>query len=240
MSKTLIIIPAYNEQDAISNVIENIKLNIENKNIDICVINDGSTDNTINILNAIPDIIVLDLIQNVGIGGAVQAGYIYAFKNNYDIAIQIDGDGQHNPVYINDMIKKIEDEQYDMIIGSRFCEKTQYKQTFMRMFGINIISSMIKLLSNKKIYDPTSGYRAVNKMVIKIFSNNYPYDYPEPSTNLQLELLKKNILEIPVEMNLRETGKSSINFFKSATYMIKVCLTLIIMKFRKLVHLNDI
>lgn len=236
MLKTLIIIPAYNEQDAIKQVIENIKLNIDNQSTDICVINDGSTDNTLSILNEIKDIIVLNLIQNLGIGGAVQAGYIYAFQNNYDIAIQIDGDGQHNPIYIKDMISKMEQQQLDIIIGSRFCEKTQYKQTFMRMFGIYIISFMIKALSNKKIYDPTSGFRVVNKKIIKLFSNNYPYDYPEPTTNLQLELMNINILEVPVEMNLRETGKSSIYFLKSAIYMVKVCLTLIIMKFRKQVY----
>ncbi|MDD4387386.1 MAG: glycosyltransferase family 2 protein [Clostridia bacterium] len=235
MLKTLIIIPAYNEQDAIKQVIENIKLNIDNTNTNICVINDGSTDNTLNILSKIKDIIVLDLIQNLGIGGAVQAGYVYAFKNDYDIAIQIDGDGQHNPIYIKDMIKKLDEEQLDMLIGSRFCEKTKYRQTFMRMFGINIISFMIKLLSGNRIYDPTSGYRVVNKEVIQLFAKSYPYDYPEPSTNLQLKLMKKNILEVPVEMNLRETGKSSIHFLKSASYMVKVCLTLIIMKFRKLV-----
>ncbi len=236
MSKTLVIIPAYNEQDAIKQVIESIKKNIDSKSIDICVINDGSSDNTLSVLNSIQGIIVLDLIQNLGIGGAVQAGYIYAFQNNYDIAIQIDGDGQHIPIYINDMIKKLEEHQFDMVIGSRFCGKTNYKQTFMRMFGINIISFMIKMLSNKKIYDPTSGYRAVNKKIIHIFSENYPYDYPEPSTNLQLELLNKNILEVPVEMNLRETGKSSIHFLKAVSYMIKVCLSLIILKFRKQVY----
>ena len=123
MLKTLIIIPAYNEQDAIKQVIENIKLNIDNTNTNICVINDGSTDNTLNILSEIKDIIVLNLIQNLGIGGAVQAGYVYAFKNDYDIAIQIDGDGQHNPIYIKDMMKKLDEEQLDMLIGSRFCEK---------------------------------------------------------------------------------------------------------------------
>lgn len=236
MLKTLIIIPAYNEQDAIKQVIENIKLNIDNKSTDICVINDGSTDNTLTILNKIQDVVVLNLIQNLGIGGAVQAGYIYAFQNNYDVAIQIDGDGQHNPIYIKDMIEQLSNQKVDIIIGSRFCEKTEYKQTFMRMFGIKIISFMIKVLSKKKIYDPTSGYRAVNRNIIELFANNYPYDYPEPTTNLQLELMNKIILEIPVEMNLRETGKSSIYFLKSATYMIKVCLTLIIMKFRKQVH----
>lgn len=236
MLKTLIIIPAYNEQDAIGRVVENIKQNIDIETTHICVVNDGSTDNTLKILNEIQGIIVLDLIQNLGIGGAVQAGYVYAFKNNYDIAIQIDGDGQHNPIYIKDMIKKLDEEKLDMLIGSRFCEKTKYKQTFMRMFGINIISYMIKLLSGNRIYDPTSGYRVVNKEIIQLFSKNYPYDYPEPSTNLQLKLMKKNILEVPVEMNLRETGKSSIHFLKSASYMVKVCLTLIIMKFRKQVR----
>lgn len=244
MSKVLIIIPAYNEQDCIENVVMKIKSEIEkDKNINICIVNDGSTDKTlekiINLENE-DNIVVLNLINNLGIGGAVQTGYRYAYYNDYDIAIQIDGDGQHDPKYIFDMIKLLEEDKCDMVIGSRFCDKTKYKQTFMRMFGSNILSFIIKILSGKKIYDVTSGYRGVNKKIIKRFYKEYPYDYPETCTNLSLELSKKRIVEIPVEMNKRETGVSSISPIKAVSFMIKVILTLIITKFRKQVVDDDI
>lgn len=244
MSKILIIIPAYNEQDCIENVVMKIKaVTSDNSDIDICVINDGSTDKTLDKIMKLQrkhNIIALNLINNLGIGGAVQTGYRYAYYNNYDIAIQIDGDGQHDPKYIFDMIKLLDEDKCDMVIGSRFCDKTKYKQTFMRMFGSNILSFIIKVLSHKKIYDVTSGYRGVNKKIIKRFYREYPYDYPETCTNLSLELAKKRIIEIPVEMNKRETGVSSISPVKAISFMLKVTLTLLITKFRKQVKDDDI
>ena len=158
---------------------------------------------------------------------------MYAYKNNYDIAIQIDGDGQHNPLYINKMIKMMKDEHINMVIGSRFVEKTSYKQTFMRMLGININGVIIKMFTGKKIYDTTSGYRAVDKTIIEKFVQTYPYDYPEPITNMQMILQGKTIKEIPVEMNQRTTGVSSISPLKSINYMVKVILSLFINGFRE-------
>ena len=200
--KVLIIVPAYNEEEAIKKTVENIKKH--NEECDVIVINDGSIDNTLKEAQK-TNAIVIDLPSNLGIGGAVQTGYRYALKNGYDIAIQVDGDGQHNPIYISEMVKLISEENYDMVIGSRFINKTGYKQTFFRMLGINILSLIIKLLTGKKIYDTTSGFRAVNKKIIKYFANNYPYDYPEPDTNMQMILKGMNIKEIPVKMNKRET-----------------------------------
>lgn len=200
--KVLIIVPAYNEEEAIKKTVENIKKH--NEDCDVIVINDGSIDNTLKEAQK-TNAIVIDLPSNLGIGGAVQTGYRYALKNGYDIAIQVDGDGQHNPIYISEMVKLISEENYDMVIGSRFINKTGYKQTFFRMLGINILSLIIKLLTGKKIYDTTSGFRAVNKKIIKYFANNYPYDYPEPDTNMQMILKGMNIKEIPVKMNKRET-----------------------------------
>lgn len=154
--------------------------------------------------------------------------------NKYDIAIQIDGDGQHDPKYIKEMVQMIKEKKADMVIGSRFVNKTEYKQTFFRKLGINITSIIIKIMTGKKIYDTTSGYRAVNKEIIKYFSENYPYDYPEPDTNMRLILKKKTILEIPVEMKKRETGKSSISPLKSVSYMLKVSLALILNRIKKI------
>lgn len=228
--KTLIIIPAYNEQDSIRNVVEEVISNTSN--CDVVVINDGSTDNTYN--EAIKtDATVINLPNNLGIGGAVQTGYLYAYKNNYDIAIQIDGDGQHEPRYIDQMVDIISGGQADMVIGSRFVKNTQYKQTFFRMLGIKITSGIIKINTRNKIYDTTSGMRAINRSIIEIFAKSYPYDYPEPCTNMEVVLRKKKVVEIPVEMRQRLTGISSISPVKSIKYMLKVILSLFLIRIRK-------
>ena len=226
--KALVIIPAYNEEECIEKVVNDVLA----QNVDVVVINDGSKDNTsINAKKTKAH--VIDLPFNLGIGGAVQTGYLYAYKNDYDVAIQFDGDGQHNSVYINEMIKVLNEKNVDMVIGSRFINTTGYKQTFMRMLGNKIIGGMIKLYTGKKIYDTTSGYRAVNKRVIKKFANDYPSDYPEPDTNLRLLRKKYKIEEIPVEMNQRNPGKSSITPLKSIYYMLKVSLAMFICTLEK-------
>ena len=229
--KTLVIIPAYNEEESIEKVVNSVYAE-KIKNLDVVVVNDGSRDNTYKEAKK-TKAVVLDLPNNLGIGGAVQTGYLYAYKNNYDIAIQIDGDGQHDPKYLKEMIKIIKAHEADMVIGSRFCMKTKYKQTFFRMFGINIISGLIRIFAHKKIYDTTSGYRAINKDIIKHFSRSYPYDYPEPVTTMQMILKKKVIREIPVEMRQRTTGVSSISPLKSVSYMTKVSISLVLNRFRK-------
>lgn len=230
LEKTLIIIPAYNEEKSIKSVVEDIYDKTEN--CDVIVINDGSKDNTL-IEAQKTRATVIDLPSNLGIGGAVQTGYLYAQKHNYDIAIQVDADRQHNPEYINEMIEIIKSGQAQMVIGSRFVKKTSYKQTFFRMFGIKITSGIIKLLTGKRIYDTTSGFRAINKEIIEEFAKNYPYDYPEPCTNMEMILKGKVIQEIPVEMNRRETGVSSISPLKSVNYMFKVILCLFLMRIKR-------
>ena len=222
-SKVLVIIPAYNEEAAIEKTCKKVL----KEKVDCIVINDCSSDDTQEKALQITSN-VISLSNNLGIGGAVQTGYIYAYKNHYDIAIQLDGDGQHNPKYIPELVKKIE-EGYDMVIGSRFISDTAYDQTFFRMLGIKIIRNIIKLFSGKTIMDPTSGFRAVNKDIIKQFATEYPYDYPEPITNLQILKNKRyKVLEISTKMNKRETGTSSITAFKSIYYMVKVTLALFI------------
>lgn len=228
--KVVIIIPAYNEQESIEKVVNNIYKRYDN--LDVVVINDGSKDKTFEVAKKTKAKII-DLPCNLGIGGAMQTGYLYAHKNNYDIAIQIDADGQHDTTYINKMIDIISKGQADMVIGSRFIENTGYKQTFARMLGIKINSGIIKLFTKKKIYDTTSGFRAVNKDIIERFAKNYPYDYPEPCTNMEMILRGKIINEIPVKMYNRETGVSSISPLKSIKYMLKVVLSLFLMKLKK-------
>lgn len=224
-NKVLVIVPAYNEEKSIEKVVNDIyEQNIEN--CDVIVINDGSRDNTYYEAKK-TKAIVIDSPNNLGIGGAVQTGYLYAKLNNYDIAIQIDGDGQHNPKYIKDLIAQIK-SGYDVVIGSRFIKRTGYDQTFFRMLGINIISGIIKIMTNQKIYDTTSGFRAVNRNIIEEFSESYPYDYPEPCTNMSMIQKGYKVKEVPVKMNNRTTGISSISKIKSIGYMLKVTLFLII------------
>lgn len=224
--KTLIIIPAYNEEKNIENTVRRI-LELKDNNIDYIVINDGSSDNTLKVLED-NKFSFVNLSTNLGIGGAVQTGYKYALYNNYDIAIQFDGDGQHNAEYIEHLIKEIENGQ-DLVIGSRFIDNLDgFKSTKTRRAGITILSNLIKICTKKKITDPTSGFRAINREIIKLFSSDYPYDYPEPDT--VVKVIKKNykVKEIPVIMNERKTGKSSINIAKSIYYMLKVSLSIII------------
>lgn len=235
MKKILLIIPAYNEEDNILKTYKDIeKYNKENNYpYDIIVINDGSKDKTSEIChkNNIP---IIDLIHNLGIGGAVQTGYKYAYQNDYDIAVQFDGDGQHNVNYIKKIIEPIIKNESDMVIGSRFIDNIDtFKSTRARRIGIGIISKMIKLVTGTKIYDTTSGFRAVNKEIIKDFQESYPVEYPEPLTTAELLKKKYRIKEVSVEMNEREGGVSSIRKWKTIYYMINVILSLLIIGLRR-------
>ena len=227
--KVLVIIPAYNEEKNLESTIANLKKSIEKSkyNIDYIIINDGSTDNTLELCKK-NNFNVINLINNLGIGGAVQTGYKYAKENDYDIAIQFDGDGQHNAEYIDKLIEKIEEDN-DLVIGSRFIENIEgFKSTKMRRIGIIFLSKLIKICTRKNITDPTSGFRACNKNIIDMFSKDYPYDYPEPDTVVKVIKKGCQVKEIPTKMNERVNGKSSINMFKSIYYMIKVSLSIII------------
>lgn len=236
MKKVLLIIPAYNEQDNILKTCNSIKVyNKKNKtNYDILVINDGSTDDTGNILkkNNIPHI---DLINNLGIGGAVQTGYKYAFYNNYDVAVQFDGDGQHDINYVKDIVEPIIDSDVDMVIGSRFIDKNLegFKSSFSRRIGITIISYLMKFSTGRKIYDTTSGFRACSKRLIEHFSKEYPNEYPEPITTAEILKKQYKVLELPVKMKERVGGTSSIRKWKNIYYMLNVTLSLLVIKIRR-------
>lgn len=232
--KVLVIVPAYNEELNIVNTVNKIiKYSKKSNNeIDYIVINDGSSDNTKEICRK-NKYNTINLIQNLGIGGAVQTGYKYALNNNYDVAIQFDGDGQHDENYIDDLVDEIK-EGYDFVIGSRFIsDLSKFKSSSTRRVGIKIISFLIKLCTGKKIYDPTSGFRAANKDVIKIFANHYPVEYPEPESTTELIKRGYKVTEIPVEMHEREFGTSSIKPLKSIYYMFSVSLSIIISSITK-------
>lgn len=228
--KKIVIVPAYNEAASILNTIRDIKENAPD--FDYVVINDRSKDDTYDICikNGIN---VLNLPLNLGIGGAVQTGYLYAYENDYDIAVQFDGDGQHDAKYLDIMSKKMVDENLHMVIGSRFIEKEGFQSSSTRRIGIKYFTMLIKMLTGKRITDPTSGYRMCDKNVIKIFADSYPKDYPEPETVVEIIRLGMNVKEIPVVMRAREEGVSSISPRKSLYYMIKVTLAILIERTRK-------
>ena len=226
--KILIIIPAYNEEKNIKKTVErinNLKL-LKKYILDYVVINDGSSDNTLETCRK-NKYNVIDLINNLGIGGAVQTGYKYAYFNKYDVAIQFDGDGQHDENYIINLLEQIE-KGYDLVIGSRFISNiSDFTSTRARKAGIKILSFFIKVFTGEKIYDTTSGFRAANKSVIKYFAFNYPSEYPEPSSTVDIIKLGLKIKEIPVNMYERAFGTSSISVYKSFYYMFSVCLSII-------------
>lgn len=223
--KVIIIIPAYNEEESIAKVIEEISLKWPQ--FDYLVVNDGSVDNTVKICKQ-NRIQYLDLAINLGIGGAVQTGYRYAKENEYDIAVQIDGDGQHDVSYLGELIKPLVDGSADIAVGSRFLNKEGFQSSLSRRIGICLLSLLIKICTGIKIYDVTSGFRAVNKKFIEIYARFYPSDYPEPEAIISAVMNKGKILEIPVVMRERENGSSSINWLRSVYYMIKVSLAILI------------
>ena len=225
MTKVLMILPAFNEEENILNTARQIESYTppEGVQVDYIVINDGSQDNTAAVCkqNGIP---CLTLVQNLGIGGAVQTGYIYAARKGYDIAVQFDGDGQHDINSLGALVMPIIEGKSDFVVGSRFLQEgaSGFKSTFMRRVGIRYLSLMIRLVSRIKPTDATSGYRAAGKEAIKFLSLHYPTDYPEPESLVTLYKSGFHITEAPVNMFERAHGRSSINFTKSIYYMIKV------------------
>ncbi len=223
--KCLIIIPAYNEAANIEKVINNIVQNYPQ--YDYVIINDGSTDKTEEVC-ANAGYQVLNLPINMGIGGAVQTGYRYAKKNNYDAAVQIDGDGQHDVAFLEDMLKLLETGEADVVIGSRFVQKEGFQSSQIRRVGIRFLSILARILTGVQVRDITSGYRVVNRRFIEIYANDYPADYPEPEAMIIAAVHGGIIKEYPVIMRERENGTSSITFKKSVYYMIKVTLAMLV------------
>lgn len=223
--KVLIIIPAFNEAENIVRVVSQMMERAPQ--YDYLVVNDGSTDETLSLCRR-EGFHYLDLPINMGIGGAVQAGYIYAEKNGYDIAVQMDGDGQHDIAYLEAMLAPIRQGEADVTIGSRFLQKEGFQSSVSRRTGINILSFLILITTGRRIKDVTSGYRAVNKRFIEIYSKDYPMDYPEPEAIVAAIMHLGRVKEIPVQMRAREGGTSSITFKKSIYYMIKVTLAILI------------
>ena len=217
--KKLAIIPAYNEEGNIEKTVKDIQENAPD--FDYIIINDCSTDGTLSLCQK-NGYKVVNLPVNLGIGGGVQTGYLYAWRNGYDIAVQFDGDGQHTASFLETMSEYLTEHDLDMVIGSRYITKDGFQSTGMRRMGIRYFTGLIKLLTGKRITDPTSGMRMVNRSVIELFAKDYPKDYPEPESVTTILKKKKRVEEIPVIMNAREAGVSSISPVNAVYYMIKV------------------
>jgi glycosyltransferase involved in cell wall biosynthesis len=228
--RTLAIVPAYNEQDCIGTVLEEIRS--AEPDLHVVVVNDASIDRTAAIA-AQAGATVLNLPFNVGIGGAMQTGYQYALEHGFELAIQVDGDGQHDPREIGRVLEPILDGRADLVVGTRFVEGGGYRGTRVRRVGIRIFAAIVSLMVGQRVSDTTSGFRAVNRKTLRLFAEQYPHDYPEVESIVLLSRHGLRMLEVPVQMRVRETGSSSITAVRSVYYMVKVLLALFIGLFRR-------
>ncbi len=230
--KLLVIIPCFNEAASIANLLTellNLKLSYH---IDVAAVNDCSTDNTLAILRQFT-VVVLNLPVNLGIGGAMQTGYKYAQRNNYDLAVQMDGDGQHPPSELAKLLAHYEKTQANVIIGSRFISKEGFQSSLLRRSGIAYFHRLNQLFTGKRILDITSGFRLFDKKAISIAANNYPDEYPEPESLVTFAKAGMKIEEVAVVMKKRQGGQSSIRSFSSIYYMIKVSIAMFFAYIRK-------
>lgn len=233
--KTLVIIPALNESHSIAHVISLIKQHAPWA--DIAVINDGSTDTTGAIAESC-GALVLNMPYNVGIGAAMQTGFLYAAKNGYEVTVQNDGDGQHSSAEIPLLVSALVESGADLVIGSRYIEDRGYITPIPRKVGIVILAWIISLITRHSYTDPTSGFRASNRRTIQVCARTYPHDYPEPESVVLLHRAGLHLHEIPVTMNPRYGGKSSITPIKSGIYMLKVILAILIGLLRPVEHVE--
>ncbi|MBL8146357.1 MAG: glycosyltransferase family 2 protein [Anaerolineae bacterium] len=223
--RTLVIIPALNEEDSIAHVIGQIHEHAPWA--DVAVVNDGSTDRTGPIAESC-GAVVLPMPFNVGIGSAMQTGFVYAARNGYEVAVQNDGDGQHNPAEIPALVEALQASGAHLMIGSRYLEDRGYVTPWQRKIGIVILAKVVSLVTRWRITDPTSGFRASNRRTIELCARVYPYDYPEPEAIVLLHQAGFQVREMPVTMNARYGGISSITPLRSAYYMVKVILAILV------------
>ena len=228
--RRIAIIPAFNEEQTIARVIDEIRA--FDPGFAIVVVDDGSIDRTA-LTAERQGVAVLRLPFNLGIGGAVQTGYQYARDNGYELALQVDGDGQHDPQEISALVGPILDGSADMVVGTRFAAGGGYRGTRLRRLGIHLFAGVVSLMVRQRVTDTTSGFRAVNRKGIRLFAAEYPHDYPEVEATVVLSRHHLRMVEVPVVMRIRETGNSSITAFRSVYYMVKVLLALFIGLFRK-------
>ena len=228
MTRKLAIVPAYNESAAIAATVADLRTHAPG--FDVVVVDDGSTDDTGARARA-AGATVLTMPFNVGVGGAMQCGYQYAFEHDYDVAVQVDGDGQHDARHVPRLLAHLRaDPNLGLVTGSRFLEGSEggYRSSMPRRMGIRIFAKVLSLVVGREITDPTSGMRMVDREGIELFARDYPHDYPEVEAVLLLHFHQLNGAEVPVTMRARTTGVSSINASRSVYYMIKVTLAVLV------------
>jgi len=226
-NRCLAVVPAYNEEASIVDVIRALRRHASD--FDVLVVDDGSTDDTRQLAEA-AGADVLRLPFNLGIGGAVQAGFTFALEHGYDRMVQVDGDGQHDPREIHRLMQAMaSDPSIDVVCGSRFLTADyRYPAPISRRTGIHIFAFILSRLMRQRVSDPTSGFRLYNDRAISLFARDYPHDYPEVEGVLMVHHHRLRMVEIPVRMFLRNGGVSSIGSGKSVYYMLKVLLALFV------------
>ena len=228
--KRLAIVPAFTEEASVGRVID--ELRALDPGFDIVVVDDGSVDRTAGVA-ADRGAHVIRLPFNLGIGGADPTGYRFAFEQGFDIAVQVDGDGQHDPAQLPKILEPVLDGDADLVVGSRFAGGGAYRSTAVRRIGIRIFASVVSAVVRQRVTDTTSGFRAVNRKGIALFAADYPHDYPEVEATVMCVKHKLRLAEVPVEMRERSGGQSSITAFRSIYYMTKVLLAIFVGLFRR-------
>ena len=228
--KRLAIVPAFNEEASVGRVVDEIRA--FDPGFEVVVVDDGSTDRTAGVADD-RGAHVIRLPFNLGIGGAMQTGYRYAFEQGYDLAVQVDGDGQHDPAQLPLILKPVLDGNADLVVGSRFAGPGAYRSTMARRIGIRIFAGVVSAVVRQRVTDTTSGFRAVNRKGIALFASDYPHDYPEVEATVMCVKHKLRLTEVAVEMRERSGGRSSITALRSIYYMTKVLLAIFVGLFRR-------
>ena len=226
---TAIVIPAYNEEACIGDLLQEVREHMPGYRC--IVVNDGSSDRTANVAR-VHGATVLELPCNLGVGGAVQAGYRYAFETGYRFAIRCDGDGQHPPPEMPKLVDRMTETGVDMVVGSRYLEEKSYRSTWFRYCGILVLSSMLSRICRKRVKDPTSGFQLLNRPLLYFFGHQYPTDYPEPEALALMRRQGYDFEEAPVAFRARTAGQSSIMAWGTFYYIVKVFLALLVDRFR--------
>jgi glycosyltransferase involved in cell wall biosynthesis len=231
VSRIVAIVPAWNEAGAIGDVVDEILA--FDAGIRVVVIDDASDDDTAAVAER-HGATVLPLLFNVGIGGAVQTGFRYARDEGYEVAVRLDGDGQHDAAELEKLIAPIRDDEADLVIGSRFVDPGGgYRPPFARRMGIRVFAGLVSLLGGQKVTDTTSGFSAMNRAGIELFAVEYPHDYPEVEATLVALRSGLRLTQVQVEMRERQAGTSSITFVRSLYYIVKVMLALLVASLRR-------
>jgi hypothetical protein len=228
--RTIAIVPALNEEQSVGRVVDELKSFDER--IEVLVIDDGSIDRTAMVARA-RGAHVVRLPFNLGIGGAMQTGFRYAFQEGFDVAVQVDGDGQHNPAELPKLLAPLREDRADLVVGSRFAAGGSYRAPFFRRLGIALFAWTISLIARQRVTDTTSGFRAVNRRGIALFAADYPHDYPEVEATVMVIRHELRLMEVPVTMRDRESGRSSITATQSVYYMTKVLVAIFVSLFRR-------